>query len=782
MTLISRVIFSKKNIFCAGLLGTSISCISPRLDIEPITSASLTASPTLNPDPSLDYYQGRMKDLQQLTQKDELLEVIFLDVRYFIESHIAFAQGNTTLAEKKAFAALRTNKDDLSEEFFNWWLSAAIKVNFTSPPKPDALAAYILAKTENGKHCSYLSETRLTDKEKLETWLIENRLKYLDYIPQLMPTTDIPPSKATLPSQSNLPDFLTRYCEVKKNPGDAWIAWHTSLKADQRLFLSAASLRVCENEIEGGKELKALSREFLKRKNQDLYFFTLNELINHYRAVGDRDAISDAYLEQTKLWDAGVINEENTGLEGVSLELKKINDFLWAARYRALTGDYENSKICAQKAGKFITNTYAKNKVSDSSAHGKELKELQVESQHIIAFRVSLEKQDFEGARALYELALRTPNIDNKWRMVLLWHHGLLRFVSGDYEKSIEIWQEILMSRSQEAESLRDNALFWSARAHLKMGNKISATSNTLELIEKYPFSFYTLNGVSSTELRSLIEGSSLVERLSPDFKRFDDTEKFDLAKWREDSAIGNPLVRAEILSRLGMANLGQPVVKYLARKVDRSHSAKRDQALRVYLTRLQTVAGLSADAIRLTQRISESDLEFWHKWPEQIFIMYPTPYNDIYIRHAMSTGVDWALLLGVSRQESLFQAEVFSPAGAIGLMQLMPETARGLALTRSIEFKDIKSSLLFPETNINLGSLYLQNLSAEFHDFVPAVLAAYNSGSYTTRAWLKRRYQEDPLLWVELIPFAETREYVKKVWRNMIVYENLYPHTPVSH
>lgn len=755
---------------------TALGCVSTGLDVEPVTSLSLRASALVREDGDLNYYLGLQNRLRQLIHKDEVLEAISLDIKLYIESRIAFLQGDVGVAESKAFAALRTNKDDLSEEFFEWWLSIAIKTNFKSLPKPDALAAYILAKTENGKQAIFLREEHLTSKNKLEDWIVAEHPNYVEYLPQGTPTEMIAPASAKLPLLTDLPEFLNRFCEVRKSPSEGWNNWQKSLSLDQRLFLNAASLRVCDSEREGGKELEALSREFLKRNNLPLYFLTLTELISHYRAIGNRDALSDAYLEQTKLWEKEVIKEDNSGLQGLSLEFRKINDFLWAARYRALTGDYENSKVFGQKAAKFVINTFARYQVPDASKKGRELKELQVEAQHIMAFRVAIEKQDFEGARALYELALRTSGIDSKWRMILVWHLGLVCFVHGDYEKSLEIWKEILLAKNGDAESYRDSALFWSARAHLKLGNKISATHYTLELIEKFPFSFYTINGISSTELLTLIEGSSLTRLLSPDFRRFDNTQVMDLHKWREDGSVGNFLIRAEILSHLGDRRLGQRGVKYLARKVSGHKLAQQSQALLVYITRLQTIVGLNDEAIRLTQKISEGDSEFWQKWPEQVFIMYPTPYKEIYTRHALATGIDWTLLLAVSRQESLFRASARSPAGAVGLMQLMPETGRIVAQSRSVEIGDINATLSFPETNINLGSLYLQNLSVEFHEFVPAILSAYNSGAYTTQTWLKRRYQEDPLLWVELIPFAETREYVKKVWRNQIVYKNLYP------
>jgi soluble lytic murein transglycosylase len=136
---------------------------------------------------------------------------------------------------------------------------------------------------------------------------------------------------------------------------------------------------------------------------------------------------------------------------------------------------------------------------------------------------------------------------------------------------------------------------------------------------------------------------------------------------------------------------------------------------------------------------------------------------------------VDPALVLALMRQESSFDAGIVSHAGAVGLMQLMPDTARqagqggaGRAL----------GNLTDPTINMRLGEAYLGKLLQQFDGVTAYALAAYNAGPHRARAWIAANgdaaaaNQPDALLdWIELIPFAETRNYVQRVLENRVIY-----------
>ncbi|ANU07690.1 lytic transglycosylase domain-containing protein [Paraurantiacibacter namhicola] len=142
--------------------------------------------------------------------------------------------------------------------------------------------------------------------------------------------------------------------------------------------------------------------------------------------------------------------------------------------------------------------------------------------------------------------------------------------------------------------------------------------------------------------------------------------------------------------------------------------------------------------------------------------------------------GTDWTLVHAITRQESQFAQNAISHAGARGLMQLMPATAREEAGKAGMAY--MTSSLIDdPRYNIRLGSNHIQRLLAYYDGSYPLAIAAYNAGPGNVNKWLRRN--GDPRTgsisweaWIEQIPFFETKNYVQRVLENAVVYELLYP------
>ena len=141
----------------------------------------------------------------------------------------------------------------------------------------------------------------------------------------------------------------------------------------------------------------------------------------------------------------------------------------------------------------------------------------------------------------------------------------------------------------------------------------------------------------------------------------------------------------------------------------------------------------------------------------------------------AQLASIDKAAVYAVTRQESRFQVDAVSSAGARGLMQLMPETARETAAKMGVEYS--KSRLTSdPAYNALLGSTYLAAQLQRFEGSLVLAAAAYNAGGGNARKWIAaygdpRSDKVDPVIWVELIPFQETRKYVQRVLGNYMVY-----------
>lgn len=150
--------------------------------------------------------------------------------------------------------------------------------------------------------------------------------------------------------------------------------------------------------------------------------------------------------------------------------------------------------------------------------------------------------------------------------------------------------------------------------------------------------------------------------------------------------------------------------------------------------------------------------------------LRYPTPFRGEIAEAARDNGVDPALAFGLVRQESRFVASIISSAGAAGLMQLMPATARWVA--RHIGRADYRAlNLDDPGLNAQLGTYYLRHVLDRLDGMPVLATAAYNAGPGRAQAW-RGATQLEGAIYAETIPFNETRDYVKKVLANAMFYQ----------
>lgn len=147
--------------------------------------------------------------------------------------------------------------------------------------------------------------------------------------------------------------------------------------------------------------------------------------------------------------------------------------------------------------------------------------------------------------------------------------------------------------------------------------------------------------------------------------------------------------------------------------------------------------------------------------------VRYPLAYEAEVRSAAKEAEISPAWVYAIMRQESNFIPDIKSGAGAVGLMQLLPNTARALAHLDVTEYDLIKS-----KTNIKLGSLYLAQLSDWFDGNIIIASAAYNVGPARLRKWLKSYGKESNDVWIEMLPWQETRNYVKAILLNMAIYQ----------
>ena len=164
----------------------------------------------------------------------------------------------------------------------------------------------------------------------------------------------------------------------------------------------------------------------------------------------------------------------------------------------------------------------------------------------------------------------------------------------------------------------------------------------------------------------------------------------------------------------------------------------------------------------------SERARELWE--PEYLF---PTPHKDLILAYAKTNEIEPAFIYGLMRQESRFVTDIKSHVGASGLMQVMPQTAKWTA--KKIGLSPFTPDMLKDkETNVAIGTGYMRLVLESFESSYPLTAAAYNAGPSRSRRW-REGPELEAAIWVENIPFNETRDYVKKVISNTTVYSALF-------
>ncbi|ROO24734.1 hypothetical protein SAOR_13840 [Salinisphaera orenii MK-B5] len=276
---------------------------------------------------------------------------------------------------------------------------------------------------------------------------------------------------------------------------------------------------------------------------------------------------------------------------------------------------------------------------------------------------------------------------------------------------------------------------YWQARALAETGDDEAARARYQALARERSYHGYLAADALGLDY-------SLNERpLAPDTDA--------LARLRAQPA----LARAEELRALGMDHQAGREWNVL---VDRLDGAALGQAARV--------AHDWGWHIRAITTLAKAD--YW----DDLDIRYPTPFRDAVATAADRAGIDPAYAYAIIRTESLFQPAVRSPAGAIGLMQLMPGTAR-LVARQNGEPTPSTTALTDPATNARLGTRYLRDMLDRWHGNLALATASYNAGPNRIARWLPAESM-DPAIWIANIPYTETRKYVQRAMSHMTVFQ----------
>ncbi|HKR66674.1 MAG TPA: transglycosylase SLT domain-containing protein [Thermoanaerobaculia bacterium] len=337
-----------------------------------------------------------------------------------------------------------------------------------------------------------------------------------------------------------------------------------------------------------------------------------------------------------------------------------------------------------------------------------------------------------------------------------LWNLGWTYTLAGQDEQALKTFDRYIAAYADG--DWRTNSLFWSAKVLDRLGRTTERDAKAKQIVTEYPFSYYAYR---AKELWPTSNQQPATSNTFPDL----DSE---LAKLTEPR-----LATVRELLEVNLARAAAREMKLLAAKY------ADNPGVQFMLADVYVRGGEPFKANGVLQRQFRAFVRhgganipprFWQ-------ILFPLPYWDAIRDEAQRRGLDPYLVASIIRQESGFEPSTVSNAGAVGLMQIMPEEASRIATDAELGAVS-REDLFDPAKNIAVGAAeYSQKLAAMSGNHTLAI-ASYNAGETAVERWIARAPVNDTDVFIESIPFAETRLYVKTVTRNRNEYKRIYETT----
>jgi soluble lytic murein transglycosylase len=355
------------------------------------------------------------------------------------------------------------------------------------------------------------------------------------------------------------------------------------------------------------------------------------------------------------------------------------------------------------------------------------------------AGRMAVAFRKFKDARAHFQAQL-FENPLGTGRDEALWGLGWVAYRTGEYDEARQYFDNLFNESPYGPKAAA--SLFWAAQSAMKLGLEELAFSEWMALVERFPTTYYAYRAQARVyerpDLGIRVAAATLAEPNQP-----------------------KALSDAFILLR---SNQPQAALKILYKWLPeaRTLSSPKQLQLAIELSREAKDLNLAGKFSGILGRT----YPFNHPNAARVLgSNFRSPHLKLMKRKAQQRGIPADIVIGLSRQESALNPNAVSPVGALGLMQLMPATAQSMAPKGKVWTRE---DVLNPSINIPLGVRYLKAMLREFDGQVEYALAAYNAGPGAANRWRRRYKGEEVEVFVEEIPYDETRQYVHKVfsWR----------------
>jgi soluble lytic murein transglycosylase len=358
-------------------------------------------------------------------------------------------------------------------------------------------------------------------------------------------------------------------------------------------------------------------------------------------------------------------------------------------------------------------------------------------------------KEEFRRrAEDLYQMALNCGQ--DSASVIAGYRLGLFKIWRGLYEEAENVLSKVPNLPNSSDYRLRVN--YW--RYFCATKNRDEALKLNLRewMTREYPLSFHTL----------LVHPSKFGTDLQ--WKNSMDPEVSFRPKSNQNLAVITAAIEFALLKN------DRASARFLL-AAQQEKALNEAPAFRLYWATLLKRAGINSESFRLIAAAFRGDPSYIAR--STLEALYPSPYIELIPQE--EGGIARLLILSIIRQESAFDSQITSSAKAMGLMQLQLPTAR------TFEKRVTREQLFDPATNIRIGTKYIRNLVAKEKGAIELALASYNAGPGRVRQWKARYPINQNLLFIDLLPARETREYVSSILRNYFWYKNLYPLTTKS-